>query len=208
ETFDGRLKESGHELPLTFTVRTPTGGLHFYLYGPDLSEGVIGCRVGGFRNWGVDIRGEGGWVVGPGSPMPNGTRYEVVDGSEIAVAPEWDLELLEDAPHSSPAVPGEVEELTSESGLRRVETAAKGLEGLNGGSAFRSQLFGLSALVTAFYRADGKDDGAAYDEIVRLFEEHSVYDTPDDDDEKWITEGQNKAPEGMFVEEEDISFDP
>src|SRR5690606_35982194 len=64
-TFDGRLKESGHELPLTFTVRTPTGGLHYYFYGPDLSEGVIGCRVGCFRNWGVHIRGEGGWVVGP-----------------------------------------------------------------------------------------------------------------------------------------------
>lgn len=72
-------------LPSTRTIRTPTGGVHLYFKHP-------GFKV---RNSvsklcpGVDIRGDGGFVVGPGSPHKNGGIYTVVNEAEVAEAPEW-----------------------------------------------------------------------------------------------------------------------
>jgi hypothetical protein len=49
------------DLPPTLTVKTPGGGLHLYYTGPDVQNSVDRIAPG------IDVRSEGGYVVGPGS---------------------------------------------------------------------------------------------------------------------------------------------
>lgn len=80
------------KLPATYTVRTPSGGWHLYYTTP-----------GGLRNSAsrladrVDTRGEGGYILGPGSVI-DGNHYEVTNNAPIADLPEWITELLADKP--------------------------------------------------------------------------------------------------------------
>ena len=55
------ILEKLKEFPNTFTVQTPSGGYHFY-YRVDR---LVKCRVRVHEE--IDIRGENGYVVGPGS---------------------------------------------------------------------------------------------------------------------------------------------
>lgn len=77
------------EFPETYTVKTPTGGYHFYFSLPDFPVKTSGNQVAP----GVDIRGEGGFVVAPGMPHKNGGTYEEVLDVPPARAPEWLLAL-------------------------------------------------------------------------------------------------------------------
>jgi hypothetical protein len=43
---------------------------------------------------GLDVRGDGGYVVAPPSTHPNGNRYAFIKDSELAEMPEWLLGLL------------------------------------------------------------------------------------------------------------------
>lgn len=58
------------ELPATRQVRTPSGGRHLY-FRTDRRLGNSASRIAD----GVDLRGEGGFVVGPGSVV-GGVAYE------------------------------------------------------------------------------------------------------------------------------------
>lgn len=74
-------KENG-ELPETVRAITGRGGAHLYYHyeGSDL-----GNRAGILE--GVDVRGEGGYVIAPPSAHPNGTRYEwECDPNETKIA--------------------------------------------------------------------------------------------------------------------------
>jgi predicted P-loop ATPase len=78
-------------LPTTRTVRSGSGGHHYYL---NLPEGFnVRCSAG-IVGPGIDIRGEGGFVVGPGSPHKSGGTYELVVDAPVADAPEWLLSIL------------------------------------------------------------------------------------------------------------------
>ena len=63
------------EIPSTLTVRTPTGGYHYYymVNNRNIKNGVDVL----FKECGIDIRGQGGYVVGPYSEI-DGLRYEVI----------------------------------------------------------------------------------------------------------------------------------
>lgn len=61
------------EMPETFTVVTGRGGLHLY-YRVDRE---VRCSTN--AELGIDVRGDGGYVVGPGSTHPNGRTYEMQD---------------------------------------------------------------------------------------------------------------------------------
>lgn len=63
-------------LPESFRVRTPSGGVHVYLtYHPSAEiSGGVDCLKG---YPGIDIRADGGLVVGPGSTI-DGVAYEIV----------------------------------------------------------------------------------------------------------------------------------
>ena len=79
------------ELPDTFKVKTGRG-LHLYFkYDPNRP-----VRNGAHIIEGVDIRGDGGYVAGPGSNHANGVKYEVVNPLEqFADAPEELYGLIE-----------------------------------------------------------------------------------------------------------------
>jgi P4 family phage/plasmid primase-like protien len=90
-----------HGLPPTYTVKTPSGGLHYYFRFP---EGVdVRNDQGRVIAEGVDIRGTGGYVVAAGmraSYNKHGVdfdgEYVVVDDSPIAATPEWIAEKFRD----------------------------------------------------------------------------------------------------------------
>lgn len=113
-------------LPATFTVRTPSGGLHFYFLSPLAPVPNSSDKIAP----GVDIRGEGGFVVGPGSVTPRGV-YTVAIDAPIAPLPPWLRDLagaarpartLQDIPRD-PSTPApsmtDLQEVTS--GRRGVE---------------------------------------------------------------------------------------
>ena len=87
-------------LPETLTVRTGGGGFHYYFRMPE-HRAAIRCRakVGGHP--GLDIKGEGGYVVAPPSGHPDGGVYEwsTLEGvkAPIAEAPVWLLDLTTDS---------------------------------------------------------------------------------------------------------------
>ena len=78
--------------PETFEVQTPRPSWHLYFQHPGFrvknSAGALGK--------GIDVRGDGGFVVAPGSPhwSGNGATYEVIDDRDPAPAPEWLLDWL------------------------------------------------------------------------------------------------------------------
>lgn len=82
---DEALREA-YEMPDTFTVATPSGGRHYYFKWPGF---FVKNSVGQLLP-NVDIRGDGGFVVAPGSPHKSGTSYRTeYDDPVIADAPEW-----------------------------------------------------------------------------------------------------------------------
>lgn len=68
----------------TFAVRTGRG-FHLYFEAPDeLVRNSVGRIAPG-----VDVRGEGGYVVAPGSRHASGAVYEVVSDTPLAACPAW-----------------------------------------------------------------------------------------------------------------------
>ena len=81
------LEETHGMLPKTFTVKTPTGGLHKYFKGEARNTaGTVGVNL--------DTRGLNGYVVAPGSVI-DGSAYEIIDDSEPADAPQWLLDATQ-----------------------------------------------------------------------------------------------------------------
>ncbi|AMJ63237.1 hypothetical protein AXW83_25660 [Bosea sp. PAMC 26642] len=84
------LELRNDDLPLSLTVRTPTGGEHIYLTTP---EGVYVRNSASTLGEGLDIRGDGGYVVAPGSVI-DGKAYAVAIDAEDASAPDWLLPVV------------------------------------------------------------------------------------------------------------------
>lgn len=96
-------KSGGHEskaaiekkygpIPSTRTHRTGGGGLH-YLYRNTSDLDIRNTvNLGGYK--GVDLRANGGYIVAPPSKHESGTRYEVLDDSDISQVPDWLLGLV------------------------------------------------------------------------------------------------------------------
>ena len=82
----------GQTVPATFTVRTGKGR-HFYFRAPDGLD--LGNAEGGLKGRGINIRGRGGYVVGPASTHATGATYTPVDvDAEILPCPAWLVEAL------------------------------------------------------------------------------------------------------------------
>jgi hypothetical protein len=87
-----QLAQERGALPATRIVRTGSGGLHYYFRHPGH------FTVRNSASWiarGIDIRGEGGQVVAPPSRSGLGA-YEVIADYEVAEAPPWLLEALQE----------------------------------------------------------------------------------------------------------------
>jgi hypothetical protein len=89
----------------TFHVHTPRGA-HLYYAHP----GFPVRNSAGELAPGIDIRGDGGFVVAPGSPHKSGATYEIGRDIDPAPAPEWLLEWLRAraAPAEVQHYPGDV----------------------------------------------------------------------------------------------------
>lgn len=86
-------------LPASYRVATPSGGTHVYLKtdGPqrNRADTIVGYP-------GIDIRGDRGYVLGPGSTI-DGRAYSVTTHAEtVTPAPEWFLEALGAPPEHTP----------------------------------------------------------------------------------------------------------
>jgi len=124
--FKAFLAKEGKRLPKTLTVRTPSGGVHLYWRQPkdEPLRSKIGLRE--FGGKGVDLKGEGGYVVAPFAETDAGV-YEILDDSPVAEPPGWLLKALRgsgsaSAPVSVPDSPEPVPE-----GERNVSLFRKGL---------------------------------------------------------------------------------
>jgi hypothetical protein len=92
ESLDALEAEHG-ATPETLTIRTGSGGLHAYFATPPDREVRNRSNV----RPGIDVRGDGGYVVAPPSIHPEtGVLYEVLISRRvpIAEAPPWLLELV------------------------------------------------------------------------------------------------------------------
>jgi|GEM_PF-1837734 len=93
--------ELGVVLPETRKIETGGGGFHLYFRYP---EGVEVRNKQNFRP-GLDIRGEGGYVVAAGSVHPSKRNYKVVTQGPILDAPDKLLEHLVGKRRKTPQLP-------------------------------------------------------------------------------------------------------
>jgi hypothetical protein len=83
--------EDRHELlPDTKSLTTPSGGQHFWFKHP----GAEIRNTAGFPGPGLDVRGDGGYVLVPPSVGTNGVAYTVDDESPPVHMPVWLVEML------------------------------------------------------------------------------------------------------------------
>lgn len=127
-------------IPDTFTVKTPRGW-HFYFRRP-----ADGCgnraKLAGIQGW--DIRGDGGYVVGPGShyvPSPDELTKGKVEGTyqieadlPLAPAPQWLLDLLAKPEHVAPVAEYAEAETTSPYGRAALNGALEDLADAGSGN--------------------------------------------------------------------------
>jgi KaiC/GvpD/RAD55 family RecA-like ATPase len=108
----GILLERHGALPNTPVVRTGSGGEHIYFKHPGIDIRNSAGKLGK----GLDIRGDGGYVVAPPSIHPNGNKYEwSIKPSAVSLAdmPAWMIEALQEkneiaeGPNSGEYVSGE-----------------------------------------------------------------------------------------------------
>ena len=93
----------GVQLAPTFTVATPRGGTHLYYRTP---PGVRLRNTAGTLAPRVDTRADGGYVVAPGTILPNG-GYELVDDTDPPELPAWLVQALTARPAAALSAPPE-----------------------------------------------------------------------------------------------------
>lgn len=130
-------------LPDTFAVSTGKGD-HFYFSGTGPS------RVGVVP--GVDVRGDGGYVVAPPSRHANGKVYEVSDDSPVHAWPRWlDDEFKSLQPQPTPSVPLRLSTQTTAYGSSALQGMLEDIGSLVPGQrnvGFRDKIHRLAGLVS------------------------------------------------------------
>lgn len=110
------LEQQCGTLPVTVTCKTGGGDRQFYFRYP---QGIViknKTKVGGLN--GVDVRGEGGYVIAPPSMHPSGGRYEWISETyELANLPSAWISLLQqqpmaDTPTATPNGDGQLRQST------------------------------------------------------------------------------------------------
>lgn len=146
ETLAALEAEHGR-LPATRTVRTSSGGKHYYWQHCGLR-----CSAGRLHRRGIDVRGDGGLVIVPGSALPDGRRYELIDDSPPTDSPEWLLSLVRPRPYvprpSAPYEPGTADHYVNAAVRSELARLAESREG-NRGTQLNNSAYALGTLVGA-----------------------------------------------------------
>jgi hypothetical protein len=113
-------------IPHTHAHNTPNGGQHLLFKWRD--DRPVNNREGGLRGLGINVRGEGGYIVVPPSCMADGRAYEIaepLDFFNFADAPDWLYDLiLSKSPASSPTVPTQSTPSISQQAMATVRSPA------------------------------------------------------------------------------------
>lgn len=102
------------EIPATWTVETPSGGVHRYYRTDHLDQPGRLRNTAGRLGWLIDTRSAGGYVVAPPTNTDTGT-YTVRRREALAELPDWLHELLTTRPRprlDKPAAPIRTRDLT------------------------------------------------------------------------------------------------
>ncbi|WP_331453029.1 bifunctional DNA primase/polymerase [Streptomyces sp. SS162] len=83
-------EQHGFTIPTTVVVSTPSGGLHLWFTGP--ADATVPNSAGKLGP-GIDVRGYGGYLVGPGSWTPKGV-YRLAHIAPVAQVPPALLETM------------------------------------------------------------------------------------------------------------------
>jgi hypothetical protein len=94
-------ERSGQLWPCTYSVTTPSGGLHLYFAA--VAEREIRNSAGKIGPM-IDVRAMGGYVLGAGSVI-GGRTYEVLDDLTVEPLPGWLADLAGPPPPRSAQVP-------------------------------------------------------------------------------------------------------
>jgi hypothetical protein len=86
------LEEQHGKLPQTLMAVSPSGSVHYYFNYPD---GEVKIITASNVAPGIDVRGEGGMVIGPPTRRSSG-QYRWLNDCEIADAPQWLIDLVRD----------------------------------------------------------------------------------------------------------------
>jgi hypothetical protein len=78
-----QLEQRLGKLPPTYEVLSGGGGRHYYFAHPG---GTVPCSVGELGT-GLDVRGDGGYIVAAGSPHQSGRPYKLLHERELAPWP-------------------------------------------------------------------------------------------------------------------------
>lgn len=94
------LIEQYGDMPETMEVETGGGGYHIIFEYPELA--ALGNSRGRLPE-GIDVRGEGGYVVAPPSVLASGKPYRLRNDATPAPVPDWLIRLLtEEKPSATP----------------------------------------------------------------------------------------------------------
>ena len=92
DSLDRLVSTYGRFFDSTRTVRTGGDGWHFYFRHPG---GLVRNDTGRRLGRGIDVRGDGGYVLAPPSVHISGNRYELhAPRREVAALPDWLAERL------------------------------------------------------------------------------------------------------------------
>lgn len=94
--FHDLCDEHGFDPEETFAVSTPSGGVHYYFSRKGVDEDVRISNSRGRLPDGVDVRGSGGQVVGPGSRTSDGEYRIISEATQAIRIPDWLLDVLLD----------------------------------------------------------------------------------------------------------------
>jgi hypothetical protein len=131
-----RMRAASADWPDTFTVVTPSGGMHLYFLQPDGAP--IGCATGDRPtppHLGplIDVRGIGGYVIAEGSySAAQGRPYTRVSAPDMRPQPlpAWLLALMRPAARPVAARPAPVRRITSGAASSRADRyAAAAIDG-------------------------------------------------------------------------------
>ncbi|MBZ0269101.1 bifunctional DNA primase/polymerase, partial [bacterium] len=215
ESLDALVAVNGR-LPDTVVCQTGGGGAHYYFQMPSGVAVRNAVEIDG--RGGLDIRGEGGFVVAPPSVHASGAAYEwelssVLGEVAIAAAPDWLIALVAGSPgngkgNGTSVVQGHVSSAPIRIPMGSRNSTLTSLAGRLRRDGYESDEIGALLRRVRERRCDGLDDpkepfpAEEVDRIARGMDRYpSANSIEPVDPEGWLTNASAKSLEAIMAEE-------